>query len=482
MEKLTTRLTANLLMVLLAILPKLVAAQNDYAVFDEGVAKFKSKNYANVIDDFTQLLSKPEHNKKLDEDIYYYRGQSYFYTSEFDKSLDDLRQSLSLNHYNTGIIHWYMGRCYDKLGKNAEASGEYKEAASLLEKNRKVYPEFLADRAQFYSRQGDHAAAQEDIALASSLDPKYQNTKLDGGATKKTRTAGAEKTSPQVYVTSKPKKEESVTKQETTTKKEPVQQTTHSRSQPVEVQATKTLPVSIAEMYKAEKRYALVIGNSIYPKEIGMLKNPANDATDIAQELRGSNFDVQLLINATYIQIREAVRKFHEKLTNGPVDQTVGLFYYAGHGIQFQDENYLVPVDAKVQYEDDIVRMCFPVQRMVLSNMERSNSRMNIVILDACRNNPFPAATRSVGSGGLTEMKRARGSFIAYATAPGSVAADGSGRNGLYTQELLKAMRKPGFTIEQVFKEVRQNVLRLSGENQNTWDSSNIIGEFFFKL
>ena len=191
---------------------------------------------------------------------------------------------------------------------------------------------------------------------------------------------------------------------------------------------------------------------------------------------------MQLLINATYIQLREAVRKFHENLTNGPRDQTVGLFYYAGHGIQFQDENYLVPVDAKVQFEDDIVRMCFPVQRMVLANMERSNSRMNIVILDACRNNPFPAATRSAGSGGLSEMKRARGSFIAYATAPGSVAADGSGRNGLYTQELLKAMKKPGLSIEQVFKNVRQGVLRLSGENQNTWDSSNIVGEFYFKF
>jgi uncharacterized caspase-like protein len=238
----------------------------------------------------------------------------------------------------------------------------------------------------------------------------------------------------------------------------------------------------LAEAYKDEKRYALIIGNSNYPKELGLLKNPVNDATDIATELRQSNFEVQLLTNATYIQIREAVRKFHEKLTNGPKDQTVGLFYYAGHGVQYQDENYLVPIDAKVQFEDDIVRMCFPVQRMVLANMERSNSRMNIVILDACRNNPFPATTRSAAQTGLTEMKKARGSFIAYATAPGSVASDGSGRNGLYTQELLKALRKPSLTIEQVFKEVRMNVMRLSGDKQYTWDSSNIVGEFYFKF
>jgi len=173
--------------------------------------------------------------------------------------------------------------------------------------------------------------------------------------------------------------------------------------------------------------------------------------------------------------------KFKEKLDAGDPDKTVGLFYFAGHGLQFEQENYLVPIDAAVQYEDDIPRYCFPIQRMVLSNMERSSSRMNIVILDACRNNPFPSLNRSIGGNGLGEMQRARGSFIAYATAPGSVASDGQGRNGLYTQELLKALKKSGLTIEQVFKEVRANVLQLSNNRQNTWESSNILGEFHFK-
>jgi uncharacterized caspase-like protein len=249
-------------------------------------------------------------------------------------------------------------------------------------------------------------------------------------------------------------------------------------TQPVPVATTPTL----ADFYKDEKRYALVIGNSSYPKEIGLLRNPVNDATDLAKELEASNFEVQLLTNATYGQMRAAMLRFKERVDDNDRDKTVSLFYYAGHGLQGEDENYLVPIDARIEYEDDIVRYCFPVQRMVLSNMERSNSRMNIVILDACRNNPFPALTRSLGMDGLGEMRRARGSFIAYATAPGSVASDGPGRNGLYTQELLKAMRKPGLTIEQVFKDVRQNVLRLSGNRQNTWDSSNIIGEFYFKF
>ena len=239
---------------------------------------------------------------------------------------------------------------------------------------------------------------------------------------------------------------------------------------------------SLAEFYKDEKRFALVIGNSNYPKSIGALKNPVNDATDFAKELQLSNFDVQLLTNATYGQMRAAMLKFKEKVDANERDKTVALFYFAGHGLQHEDENYLVPIDAMVEYEDDIPRYCFAVQRMVLANMERSNSRMNIVILDACRNNPFPALTRSLGEQGLGDMRRARGSFMAFATAPGSVASDGVGRNGLYTQELIKAVRKPGLTIEQVFKEVRANVLRLSANKQNTWDSSNIIGEFYFRF
>jgi tetratricopeptide (TPR) repeat protein len=459
----------------LILVPTFVWAQGDYSIYDDGVVKFKAKNYDAVIADFSGLLSNISHNKRLDEDLYFYRGQSYYFKAEYSKALSDLQQSLDLKHYHEGIIHWFMGRCYDKTEKFSDAKSEYKQAGSILERNKKVYPEFLADRAQFYARQGEKEAAAQDIALASTLDPQFKSTNLVGG-TEKTRGAGDGGSTTKVIVTNKPKKEEPkpVAKQIAPVIQQPQEQ------EPT--QQVKTLPVSLGEMYKDEKRYALVIGNSTYSKEIGLLKNPANDATDIAQELRASGFEVQLLINATYIQIREAVRKFHESLTNGPRDQTVGLFYYAGHGIQFQDENYLVPVDAKVQFEDDIVRMCFPVQRMVLANMERSNSRMNIVILDACRNNPFPAATRSAGTGGLSEMKRARGSFIAYATAPGSVAADGSGRNGLYTQELLKAMKKPGLSIEQVFKNVRQSVLRLSGENQNTWDSSNIVGEFYFKF
>lgn len=478
----------------LMILVSTLSIAQDYQTYDDGIAKFRAKEYEAVITLFSGMLSNPERNKRYDEDLYFYRGQSYYFKGETESALSDLDKATELNHYNKAVISWFKARCYDKKGNIAQAESYYSEAVKYAENNKKVSAQILADRSQFYSRQGKKDAASSDLTLAKSLDPSNADIAKANvtPSTSTTRGGDDKKSNTQVIVKSNPKnntpketKKEVKNDPPPSTQSQPVQQPVNTAAQQ---QQTITEPVantalisSIASAYKDEKRYALVIGNSSYSNSVGILKNPVNDATDVSTELKKSDFEVQLLTNATYVQMREAMRKFQDKLVNGPKDQTVGLFYYAGHGVQYQDENYLVPVDANVQFEDDIVRMCFPVQKMVLANMERSNSRMNIVILDACRNNPFPAATRSV-SQGLVEMKRARGSFIAYATAPGSVASDGSGRNGLYTQELLKALRKPGLTIEQVFKDVRMNVLRLSGEKQFTWDSSNIVGEFYFKF
>jgi tetratricopeptide (TPR) repeat protein len=447
-------------------------AQNDkdFQAYEEGLAKFKAGDYSAVVSGFTAILDNPSHNKKLEEDLYFYRGQANYHIGEYKNALNDLDQALTLNHYNRAVIHWVMAKSFDKLDRSKEAQKYFNDAVGFAGPNKKVGAQILADRAQFHAKVGKSQEGQDDLAKAKTLDPNnttIASITLAGSNTPPaSRTAGEDKNTKMIVHNNK---------------KEEAPSSKNDRPAGEKSEAVQSVIPAIAATYKDEKRYALVIGNSNYPKEIGILKNPVNDATDVATELRNSNFEVQLLTNATYVQLREAMRKFQEKLTEGPRDQTVGLFYYAGHGVQYQDENYLVPVDALVQFEDDITRMCFPVQRMVLANMERTNSRMNIVILDACRNNPFPATSRSVGQG-LGEMKRARGSFIAFATAPGSVASDGNGRNGLYTQELLKAMRKSGLTIEQVFKEVRMNVLRLSSERQYTWDSSNIIGEFVFKL
>lgn len=443
-----------------------------YQYYENGLKEYKAENYDKAIILFTQYFLKPGREAKTDVEVYYYRGLSFFKKEDYKRALGDLSESIALGHPNKGNIHWFLAQSNMKLGLYGQAVNEYSQAIPVLSGDKATHSKLLYERALAYEKLPDIDLARKDLQAAAKLMPSDRTIQQE---LSKIGTATNANTQPKTVLNSpSDRPAEYIQPDKTPSTKKEV-------GQPVNTPVVVSTTSSLAQMYSNEKRYALVIGNANYTKEVGSLKNPVNDATDVAKELENSNFEVQLITNATYIQMREAMRKFHQKLSSGPRDQTVGLFYYAGHGVQYEDENYLVPVDAIVKYEDDIVRMCFPAQKMVLSSMENSNSRMNIVVLDACRNNPFPATSRSVSSG-LAEMKKARGSFIAYATAPGSVASDGSGRNGLYTQELLKALRKPGLTIEQVFKEVRLNVMRLSGDRQNTWDSSNIVGDFYFKF
>lgn len=492
-------MTRYLVVLLIVVVSSAATAQ--YKLYESGVLAYKEGNYEEAISNLTDFLGRSVHDKKFDADSYYYRGLAYYKKNDFKGAIPDFEQAISLDHENKGNIHWFQAKCHEKLAQHDKAVAQYTAAIAVLSGNPSAKSKLLFERGLAYENLNNKNAAFDDLLLAASLNPDDQSMKAALDRVSKAVNKKVPVTQPGTDVArgndNKKKNDAKTVQPEPEKKREEIvadnnkpvekndppasQPQTNEQTPPVTQPATKTRLQVLQEMYEGEKRYALVIGNSNYPKEVGALRNPVNDATDVAKELRQSNFEVQLLTNATYIQMREAMRLFHEKLTAGPKDQTVGLFYFAGHGVQFDDENYLVPLDATVEFEDDIPRMCFPVQRIVLANMERSNSRMNIVILDACRNNPFPAASRSMGSG-LGEMKRARGSFIAYATAPGSIASDGTGRNGLYTQELVKALHQPGLTIEQVFKQVRANVLRLSGEKQNTWDSSNIVGDFYFKL
>ena len=221
-----------------------------------------------------------------------------------------------------------------------------------------------------------------------------------------------------------------------------------------------------------ERRVALVIGNSAY--KAAPLKNPANDARDMAAALKKLGFDVTLLTDAGQQQMDAAVREFGLKLRQGGA----GLFYYAGHGLQVGGENYLVPVSANIQTESDVRFTCLPAG-MVLGKMEDARNDLNIIILDACRNNPFARSFRNAEQG-LAKMDAPTGSLISYATAPGSVASDGAGRNGLFTQHLLRNMATPGLPITEVFMRVRQNVVAETKRQQVPWEASSLIGQFYF--
>lgn len=226
-------------------------------------------------------------------------------------------------------------------------------------------------------------------------------------------------------------------------------------------------------------RTALVIGNAQYTQS--PLKNPANDALAIAEELQRSGFDAYLYTDLDQKTMKKAIREFGQTLKERG---GVGLFFYAGHGLQSDGRNFLVPVNAEIHKAQDIEFESVDLGR-VLSELEYAENNMNIIILDACRDNPYKeefAKSKHASYNGLASIGSAPyNSFIAFSTAPGSVALDGTGSNGLYTQELLKAMREQGPGLEDVFKKVRKNVRKASIGQQIPWESSSVEDDFHFK-
>ena len=212
-----------------------------------------------------------------------------------------------------------------------------------------------------------------------------------------------------------------------------------------------------------QKRIALVIGNGGY-KFVGPLDNPVNDATDIAAALQALGFDVIRGTDTNLIQMRRLIREFGEKLAQ---QKGIGLFYYAGHGVEVRGRNFLVPVDAEIAREVETEDNAIDVNT-VLRQMDAANNGFNIVILDACRNNPFSRGwSRSGDSGGLAQTNAPTGTYIAFAAAPGSTASDGKGtRNGVFTGALLKILKRPNLKLEEVFKATREEVMALTDNKQ----------------
>ena len=229
---------------------------------------------------------------------------------------------------------------------------------------------------------------------------------------------------------------------------------------------------------EAEPRVALVIGNAHYGPEIGSLPNPVNDAVLIAKALQQTGFTVIKVTDADQKAMKRAIKDFGEKLSNaGP--NTTALFFYAGHGLQVNGTNYLVPIGAAIEKAGDVDIESVSADT-VLQQMDFAASRVNIVVLDACRNNPMQRSMRGM-TRGLAPIDAPQGTFIAYSTAPGSVAADGSGSNSPYTQALAKTIVQPGVGIEEAFRDVRASVMKATNDKQIPWDSSSLTAPFFFK-
>ena len=237
----------------------------------------------------------------------------------------------------------------------------------------------------------------------------------------------------------------------------------------------------------AGQKAALVIGNASY--RVGALKNPVNDAQAVAGALKGLGFEVALRENTSLRDMIEAFRQFSLSARTA----RVRVIFYAGHGVQVKGRNYLLPVDTEIRAEDEVAAKSADLNEL-LERLGAMQSGINIVILDACRNNPFSGQEivgpdgrrlkfRGATPGGLARVEAPLGSMVAFSTAPGGVALDNPGeKNSLYTKHLLSAMQSPGLPVEMLFKQVRLAVARETGRVQVPWESSSLTGDFCFRL
>ena len=216
----------------------------------------------------------------------------------------------------------------------------------------------------------------------------------------------------------------------------------------------------------ASSRVALIIGNSDY--QWSPLENPKNDAIDMANTLSELGFDVTIETDARRVAMHRAIREFGKKLSSAEI----GLFYYAGHGVQVGGRNYLVPTDADIREEDEVAFETIDAAR-ILEKMESAKNPVNIVILDACRNNPFASNARTT-SRGLARMDSPVGSLLLYATAPNKTAADGEGRNGVLTGNLIRHLKEPGLALNEIILRTRVGVMDETNAQQVPWSASSL--------
>lgn len=223
----------------------------------------------------------------------------------------------------------------------------------------------------------------------------------------------------------------------------------------------------------AEQRVALVIGNATYT--VAPLANPAKDARLMSGALRQVGFDVTELIDGDYAAMRKAILEFGRRLRGG---DSVGVFYYAGHGVQVDGQNYLIPLGHDIKDTVEVTVAGINLNEL-LKTMDGASSRLNIAILDACRDNPFPAATRSAQRG-LAPVRAPSGTLIAYATGPGQVAYDGDGDNSPYTAALAANIPQQGVSLDDMFRQTRRAVLAATQKRQTPWEHSSLTDTFYF--
>jgi uncharacterized caspase-like protein len=221
------------------------------------------------------------------------------------------------------------------------------------------------------------------------------------------------------------------------------------------------------------KNFALLIGNSKYSES--KIISPENDVMLLANELKNKGFDVIVCTNLTCREMKVQMQVFEDKLDwhNG-----IALFYYSGYGLQCNGGNYLIPIDARIDKEQDIELEAIDIQR-IIAKMEISKTSLNLIILDASRKNPYSKRLKNK-SDGLAIIEPPLSTMVAYSATPGNYSIESDDDNSLYTKELVKAIRMNDLKIEEVFKKVRKGVYNKSKGQQSTWENSSLFNDFYF--
>jgi tetratricopeptide (TPR) repeat protein len=415
----------------------------DFAVVfsNAGNARMDRGEYDRAIADYNKAIGFEPKNAEY----FAQRSRAHYAKEDYDRAIADATRVIELSPSNAVAFNT-RSASFNFKGDYERAIADATRAIELIPQSANPY----RHRGVAYLKTGKLDLARADLTKALELKPDYQDAK----------TALAE-----------------LEQAEAPTKATPSARAETEQAAPV-AKAALAAPLPRPSAFPSGKRVALVIGNANY-RSVARLANPANDAKLMANALKSLGFE--LIGGGAQLDLDKAgfdaaVQSFGNQLQGADV----GLFYYAGHGLGLRGTNYLVPINANPTREADLDFQMVDVE-VALHQMEASGTKLNVVMLDACRNNPFGARGLRAGSGGLTQMQAPEGTLISYATQPNSVAQDGADGNSPYSKALAETIRKPGLDIFQSFNRVGVVVKKATGGSQQPWVSiSPIEGEFFF--
>lgn len=487
-----------------------------------GLIFYDQDNYDRAIPEFAQAIRI---DPKYDE-AYYYRGRSYFLKKEYKSAIPDFTQSTKLDP-NYAPTWFYRGLSHERLDNLDLALADYNKAISIddghgsarhnrgmIKLGRGDYDAAIEDfavsirtsadeithnsRGVAYRNKGEFQLAMSDFNEAIRFDPKYGRAYYNRGMLHSragaTDLAVADLRRSVELDPQSREARDALSRAESmlaSAPPKPQQQPQQRPQQQSPAQVAASLPQTLANLPQAQapgtsqggKRVALVIGNGGYQFS-SRLANPGNDAQDISSTLRALGFEVVEGRDLDRRGMDDAIRNFARKLDGAGL----AILFYSGHGVQVGEKNYLIPIDAKIERAADLNLDAFDVQR-ILDQME-AEKRVNLIFLDACRDNPLTRSlarnsgggTRSTAVGmGLAPVQSAAGTLIAYATQPNNVALDGDGRNSPFTTALLKHMVTPGLEVESMMKQVRIDVISATREKQVPWGHSSLVGNVYLR-